>query len=269
MAGNTVTESITFSVNRFGSVYTLDSGLEEITGSYIKKAVDIVLTETNVDALDENSIEVVLSANGTPHTLEKGTDYTLTKSGGNGSWNQYEYNLHKENFAGDGTYKVTIYSVDAAGNINETVNEEKKAEIEFGVDGTAPVIVPLNIEDGGNYDTEELTASFSVQDNLVLDNVKITLNGEPIECQNQGDTYEFVIPEASKRQSVVVLAQDAAGNALACEVTELLVSTNGFVRWYNNKPLFAGTLAGTGVVAGGAGAFWGLRRKNYIRIKRK
>lgn len=269
MAGNTVTESITFSVNRFGSVYTLDSGLAEITGSYIKEAVDIVLTETNVDALEEDSIEVVLSTNGTPRTLEKGADYTLTKSGGNGSWNQYEYELHKENFAGDGTYKVTIYSVDAAGNINETVNEAKKAEIEFGVDGTAPVIVPLNIEDGGNYDVEQLTASFSVQDNLVLDNVKVTLNGEAVAYQNSGDTYEFVIPEDTGRQSVVVLAQDAAGNALTCEVTELLVSTNGFVRWYNNKPLFAGTLAGTGAVAGSAGAFFGLRRKNFIRIKRK
>lgn len=269
MAGNMVMESITFSVNRFGSVYTLDSGLTEITGSYIKEAVDIVLTETNVDVLAEDSIEVVLNANGTPRTLEKGADYTLTRSGGDGSWNQYKYELHKENFAGDGTYKVTIYSIDAAGNVNETVNEAKKAEIEFGVDGTAPVIVPLNIEDGGNYDAEQLAASFSIQDNLVLDNVKVTLNGEAVAYQNSGDTYEFVIPEDTRRQSVVVLAQDAAGNALICEVTELLVSTNGFVRWYNNKPLFAGTLAGTGAVAGGAGAFLGLRRKNFIRIKRK
>ncbi len=269
MAGNTVTESIMFSVNRFGSVYTLDSGLTEITGSYIKEAVDIVLTETNVDALAEDSIEVVLSANGTPRTLEKGTDYTLTRTGGDGSWNQYKYELHKENFAGDGTYKVTICSVDAAGNINETVDEKKKAEIEFGVDGTAPVIVPLNIEDGANYDAEEVTASFSVQDNLVLSDVKVTLNGEAVACQNSGDTYEFAIPEATKRQSVVVLAQDAAGNTMTCEVTGLLVSTNGFVRWYNNKPLFAGTLAGTGAVAGGAGAFFGFRKKNLIRVKRK
>lgn len=269
MAGNTVTESITFSVNRFGSVYTLDSGVAAMNGTYMKEAVDIVLTETNVDVLEEDSIAVVLSANGTPRTLKKGTDYTLTKYGGNGSWNQYEYKLYKKNFAGDGTYKVTIYSVDAAGNINETVNEEKKAEIEFGVDGTAPVIMPLNIEDGGNYDANQLTASFSIQDNLVLDKVQVTLNGKAVACQNSGDIYEFVIPEDSGRQSVVVLAQDAAGNALTCEVTEILVSTNGFVRWYNNKPVFAGTIAGTGAVVGGAGAFLGLRRKNYIRIKRK
>lgn len=269
MAGNTVSESITFSVNRFGSVYTLDRGLKQITGSYIREAVDIVLTETNADTLDESSIEVVLSANGTPRTLEKGVDYTIEKSGGEGSWNQYEYQLYKENFEGDGTYKVTIYSVDAAGNINETVDETKKAEIEFGVDGTAPVIVPLNIEEGGDYNVEQLTASISVQDNLVLEDVKVMLNGETVECQNNGDTYEFVIPEDTKQQSVVVLAQDAAGNTLTCEVTDVLVSTNDLVRWYNNKPLFAGTLAGTGAAAGGVGAFFTFRRKNLIRIKRK
>lgn len=269
MAGNTVSESITFSVNRFGSVYTLDSGLTEIKGTYIKEAVDVVLTETNVDSLDESSIEVVVSANGTPRTLEIGTDYILTSSGGSGSWKQYEYNLYKENFAGDGTYKVTIYSVDAAGNMNETVDESKKAEIEFGVDGTAPIIVPLNIEDGGSYDVEQMTAGFSVQDNLVLENVQITLNGESIEYQCSGDIYEVVIPEDSKRQTVAVSAQDAAGNVITYEVAEVLVSTNALVRWYNNKPLFAGTLAGTGAAVSGVGAAFGLRRKNYIRIKRK
>lgn len=269
MAGNTVSESITFSVNRFGSVYTLDSGLEEITGTYIQEAVDVVLTETNVDLLDESSIEVVVSANGIPRTLERGKDYTLIPSGASGSWKQYEYNLHKENFAGDGTYKVTIYSVDAAGNINETVDETKKAEIEFGVDGTAPVIVPLNVEDGGSYDMNQMTASFSVQDNLVLENVEIALNGETVEYQSNGDIYEFVIPEDSKRQMVAVSAQDAAGNILTYEVTEVLVSTNALVRWYNNKPLFAGTLAGTGAAVSGVGVTFGLRRKNYIRIKRK
>ena len=97
-AGNETEQSITFSVNRFGSVYVLDDSLKEIEGTYIKEPIDIVLTETNVDSLSMDTIKITVSANGEPKNLEEGTDYTITSVGGNGSWSQYTYKIDNQFF---------------------------------------------------------------------------------------------------------------------------------------------------------------------------
>ncbi|MBQ1187074.1 MAG: hypothetical protein IIX54_05250 [Clostridia bacterium] len=40
------------------------------------------------------------------------------------------------------------------------------------------------------------------------------------------------------------MAVDAAGNEQPIDVYEFLVNTNIFVRWFNNTPLFVGTIIG-------------------------
>lgn len=268
-AGNETSQSITFSVNRFGSVYVFDHSLKEIEGTYIKEPIDVVLTETNVDSLSMDSIKVTVSENGAPKDLSEGADYTVATTGGSGSWSQYTYTIDKSVFQGDGSYLVTLYSVDNAGNVNENINESKKAEIDFGVDGTAPVIVPINIEDGESYNAQVYNATASVVDNLVLQDVNVTLDGKEIACTQEGDDINFEIPEASSRQEVVITARDAAGNEMQCEVANFLVSTNTFVRVMNNTPVVAAVAGGVVAVGGGAGAFIGFRKKKVIRIKRK
>ena len=131
-AGNETTESIRFSVNRFGSVYVFDESLKNIKGKYVQEERDIILTETNVDSLKTESIHVKMTKNGTPSDLEKGKDYSVVESGGGGQWSQYTYIIKKELFAGDGKYTVALYSEDIAGNINENIDEVKEAEISFG-----------------------------------------------------------------------------------------------------------------------------------------
>ncbi|MDV2686947.1 hypothetical protein RYX56_21590, partial [Alkalihalophilus lindianensis] len=98
------------------------------------------MTETNVDSLKKESVKVKMTKNDTPTGLTEGKDYNVTHSGGKGQWSQYKYVIHKELFAGDGKYTIALYSEDAAGNVNENINEKKKAEISFGIDKTAPVI---------------------------------------------------------------------------------------------------------------------------------
>ena len=43
---------------------------------------------------------------------------------------------------------------------------------------------------------------------------------------------------------------DAAGNEQTEEITNFYVTTNLFVRYYNNKPLFFGSIAAVVVIAG-------------------
>lgn len=248
-AGNETTETINFSVNRFGSVYAFDESLQNMNGKFVQEERDIIITETNVDRLDPDSITVKMTKNGTPRDLEPGTHYTVTESGGNGSWSQYTYVIKKELFTGDGRYTVSIYSEDAAGNVNENIEETKKAEISFGIDKTLPVIVPMDIEDGKQYPVDTKPVTVSVNDNLVLEDTTIYLNEKEIEYNVSGDNYTFEIPSSNETQDVKIVAVDAAGNKLVSEVKGVLVTTNLFVRWYNNTPLFIGSLAGVGIIA--------------------
>lgn len=268
MAGNESTEMITFSVNRFGSVYVLDDSLKEIAGTYIAQEIDVKLTEINVDNLEHDKIKVVVDANGNPQTLTEGEDYTVKESGGNGSWYQYDYVIDKSLFAGDGRYIVTLYSVDAAGNINENVDESKKAEISFGVDKTAPMVIPIDIESETQYAVDVKTATVAVNDNLVLGDVDIYIGEEKCDYVVEGENYTFDIPSATVRQDVTVAARDAAGNQTNYVISGVLVTTNAFIRWYNNTPLFVGSLLGTAVVSGGGVGMFVTLRKRRLKISK-
>lgn len=254
MAGNETEKTITFSANRFGSVYDL-AEVKDIISKYLQVEEDIVFTETNVDSLDREGIKIKLTKNGTPTDLVEGTDYTVEVTGGNGQWSVYKYTVKKVLFADDGRYSISIYSKDAAGNVNENIDETKEAEISFGVDKTKPVIVPIDFESGVQYAVDMKTVSVEIKDNLVLEGVKIYLNGEEIEYKVDGETYTFDISKSNSKQDVKIVAVDAAGNEQAIEVNDFLINTNIFVRWYNNTPLFVGSIIGVVVFALGITIF--------------
>lgn len=254
MAGNETEKTITFSANRFGSVYDL-AEVKDIIFKYLQVEEDIVFTETNVDSLDREGIKIKLTKNGTPTDLVEGTDYTVEVTGGNGQWSVYKYTIKKALFADDGRYSLSIYSKDAAGNVNENIDETKEAEISFGIDKTKPVIVPIDFESGVQYAVDMKTVSVEIKDNLVLEGVKIYLNGEEIEYKVDGETYTFDIPKSNSKQDVKIVAVDAAGNEQPIEVNDFLVNTNIFVRWYNNTPLFVGSIIGVVVLALGITIF--------------
>lgn len=260
MAGNETTQSITFSVNRFGSVYDLAT-LQKLIGKYLQNEEDIVFTEINVDSLKKGETKIKLTKNGTPKDLVEGTDYTVTESGGNGQWSKYQYTVKSSLFADDGRYSISVYSVDAAGNVNENIDETKKAEISFGVDKTKPVIVPIDFESGMQYPVEVKTVSVEIKDNLVLEGVKVYLNGSEIQYNKDGETYTFDIPEKNEKQNVKITAVDAAGNEYELLVEDFLVSTNMFVRWFNNTPLFIGSIAGVIVLCAAIVIFILIKRK--------
>lgn len=261
-----INNEVTFSVNRYGSVYTFDSPQrEEILGKYIKEEQDIVFTETNVNELERSTILVKMMKNGAPTDLKEGIDYTVSAKEGEGAWSQYTYTIKKNLFAEDGTYVISVYSVDKAGNINENIAEDKffdeenkvKAEIAFGIDKTAPVAVPLDLQNNSLYKTESKTASIEIKDNLLLSQVQIMLNNQTVEYEVDGEIYRFSIPESTKDQKVEVLAYDAAGNVGTLNIENIMVTTSSFALWLHNTPLFIGTIAG-GIAVVGAVSFTGV-----------
>lgn len=269
MAGNESNATVTFSVNRFGSVYVFDQTLKDIEGTYIQNEIDVKLKEVNVDSLEHDKIKVVVDANGTPRTLEEGIDYQVQESGGNGQWYQYDYTIDKSLFAGDGRYIVTLYSEDIAGNVNENIDESKEAEISFGVDKTAPVVIPIDVESNAQYPVDTKAANVTVNDNLVLDSVEIYIGDKKCDYTVDGENYQFDIPNNTKKQDVTIMAVDAAGNKTNYVLNGILVTTNTFIRWYNNKPLFVGSIAGAAVVTGGGVGATIALRSGRIKIRRK
>ena len=248
-AGNESVETITFSCNRFGSVFDL-SQIEDMLGKFNQQERDLVIVETNVDPIDPKKTRIILTKNGVPVDLEQGKDYTMTESGGDGTWSHYTYVINKELFADDGTYSLYIYTEDAAGNINENIDATRDAQISFGIDKTKPIVNPIDLADGVQYPVEGKTVTVEIKDNLQLNSVKIYLNGEEVPYRLEGENYVFDIPMSNSKQSVTIVAVDAAGNEEEILVKDFLVTTNLFYRWLNNTPLFVGSMVGMGVLTG-------------------
>lgn len=67
---------------------------------------------------------------------------------------------------------------------------------------------------------------------------------------DQGE-FTFDIPgDSTGAHQVKIVCTDAAGNEQTEEITNFYVTTNLFVRYYNNKPLFFGSIAAVVVIAG-------------------
>lgn len=271
LAGNETSKEIIFSVNRFGSVYVMEKEARNIGGTYIQKEQDIMLTETNVDSLPEESVRVKVSHNGNTQDLKRGSDYTIDREGGDGSWTRYRYKIPAEKFREEGQYIVTVSSRDTAGNINENIDETKKAELRFGVDKTKPVVIPLNIDSDITYSEDSKVARIDISDNMILKNVLIQLNGETVETVQDGQgAYLIPLKNQGNSQDISITAVDAAGNIGNVAVKNFYITTNLFIRWYTNRKLVTGTLiAAILILTGGTAGFllMGSRKRKKRRTE--
>lgn len=256
LAGNTVLEEMTFSVNRFGSTYALHESAKQLNGTFVQTPIDIMIDEFNVDPLSE--IKITLFKNNETIVLDEGTDYSIDLAGGNGQWHKYTYTVFQENFEDDGVYRITLHSKDAADNVAENTLDTKNMEIGFGVDKTPPSVVVANLEAEKTYAEEMKNVVLTADDNLKLASVSVYLDG--VECRSwntkeveqvltSNEPFNFDIAGDSKKvHNVKIVCVDEAGNPMEMEITDFYVTTDLLVRFFNNKILFFGVLGGIGVL---------------------
>lgn len=270
LAGNNSTETFEFSANRFGSVYVVDPSLSEdgYLGRYNSETRDIKITEINVDAIGSVKMKVV--TNGSPRDIKRSSDYTVEETS-DGSWSKNIYTVKSDVFSEDGGYNVDVYSMDKARNENENIAEDKNADVEFGIDMHEPTITALNFESGEQINESTFTARVDIKDNIELDaeSIAVSINGveqeiEPDSEEEAMGIYKFNIKESNAKQTVEIIARDSAGNEHREEFSEVLVTTNAFVRWYSNTPLFVGSIIVVLALIAGAVIFIAAaaRRKN-------
>lgn len=265
LAGNTESEAVTWSVNRFGSTYVISDNTGKMLDQYLKssKTTDVKVTEINPSGLDDNKTSVELTRDTKNTTLKSGDNYT-TDSDTSSGWSEYNYTVSKSNYDKDGAYRVLFHSEDAAGNSSENTMEGKNAqksgasaEINFAVDDTAPIASFVDLASNGKYEESSHKAKVSFEDNLKLSKAQIKVNGKTVatftaDQLEKSPIREFVLDGSSSKQDVTVVAWDAAGNkSKELKATGVLVTNDSFVLWMNNLPLMVGTIVAIVVVAGG------------------
>ena len=262
-AGNVTTESITFSVNRFGSNYYFSKDSEKFLNSrYHKKGQDITIYEVNVDELKEHGITV--NHNGTATKLTKDM-YTVEDVTGNGEWKTYKYVIKAECFKDEGMYEITVDSTDAAGNRQD--NKLKNSPIGFVIDQTPPSVVITGVEDDAVYDQTSRKITFKVSDDQAVGELTIYVDGKEVakysakQLIKMDGKVEYELKEAGKWQTVTAKVTDAAGNEGKEDSVRVLVTTNSLLRMFNNIAFRAGAGILGAALLGGLFVFFKKKKK--------
>lgn len=250
-AGNSSSKKVFFSVNRFGSNYSVDDEVTAtVLNSYIKDEKDIVIEEVNVRNL--KNYAVTCSMDGNIATLEEGNDYQVEVANSEHNWKKYTYTVFAKNFTKEGNYSICISSTDEAGNVSN--NEEKKQDLRFTIDKTAPTLTTAGIENNRIYNAATGNLDMIVSDNIIVDQVRFYLNDKELQRWEQKDIeggfgeLKADIPGSDSRQNIKIALRDVAGNENQYDISNFLITQNKWIQYYNNKKAVVATVGGAGVL---------------------
>lgn len=259
---------VTFSVNRQGSVFELGEETTDIVKQYYVQNIydDVVIVEVNTNALKEYKVTL----NG--KELVEGTDYTVTKEGGQGEWMKYIYSIDKSLFEAEGQYQVVVSSKDEADN--DAFSDVKDATVTFVVDRTAPVVTVTGLETDGRYQVERQTVTIIPTDDggalnsLLVRTVDedgkelvrlVDLSGEELtNALDENDGKIFFDIEEGLYQNVQIICNDCATNSEGSTNTydmtfyQVSVSSSAVKMLFASKGMRYGIIAGIILIVGGA-----------------
>lgn len=212
-AGHQSEASVNYRVNRFGSIYTPNSALQQMVDQYYGCASDeYAIIVTNVDRLIE--YQVFYTLDNEIVNLTEGVDYEVNSLQTKNMWMQYEYKLKASVFEREGVYSISVSSIDAAGNITD--NKSKHTVLEFCIDNTAPSCIISGVSEAQRFEQEdEISIGLEVYDNIKLATVSVLLNGSEQYTEKDfvdGRITDIPIDRNIKDQVITVVCRDAAGN---------------------------------------------------------
>lgn len=221
-AGNVIEKNVTFSVNRFGSVYTFTNS--DMLNTYLNKARDVEIIESNVDKLDTSKAKVSVILDGTEVDVKDNLISISESEGEDGKYN-YTYQVNKKAFDTDGKYLIQVYSHAEEGTDYSSVSEEYS----FVLDTAKPEIIVSGVESNKRYHEYDKKVTIDVRDMSGVSDIHATLNGKDIELDKANGVYSFKVLENADAQNLSVTVTDLAGNESTVEVSNFLVTSNIWV----------------------------------------
>ena len=265
---------VTFSVNRDGSTFGVDSTTAKLLEQYYTHNVDsnVVIEEINVDPVEDYTVKL----NGTE--LKEGTDYTTLVDDSPNKWYKRTYVIKKALFENEGEYNIVVESVDKT----ETTaySDIKNLKVAFVVDRTAPVLTISGLKENSVYQVEEQVVTIvPADDGGRLHDLKVVLTDSDgkenvlfdmtDDVENAQDSLsqwlvdhngqiEVTIPQILKGK-VSIVCNDYAGTYDAKDTVTVYqqvfdpvtVASNPWVAFYANPWLFYGSIAGVVLLIGG------------------
>ncbi|MDO4475892.1 MAG: Ig-like domain-containing protein [Lachnospiraceae bacterium] len=231
LAGNSVSQTISFRINRGGSVYGLDpSTSEKIRSYYHAQPFSVRFAETNRDA--STGARALIYRNGQLMTLEENEEgFTRTAD----EWEEQKradgtviglqrlrrYELAEKLFFEEGVYRVVLMTEDAAGNRSDT--QSGSCEVTFAIDKAAPQILFSSVKSGEVIREDRVWIAADVRDNLKLKKAVLYLDGEEkaaysgSELEENGNLLRVQLEKKDGWQRVQIYAVDEAGNEARSE----------------------------------------------------
>lgn len=214
-AGNKSSQTVKFTVNRFGSVYALNKYLvNDLNNSYVQSIDNnLVITEYNPDKLVKGTLEVVVTRDGSPVEFGDGQltvnpVVNSTVQIGQSGWYQYNYTISKDLFtddngkAIDGIYKIYIASEDEVGNKSENINY-KDADVIFRLDTTAPSLKSVSGLEKSVVNATKLDVSYEIFDSIGIKSIDVYYVNE-----NGIDSVDHIRSKDSKEENAAGYIED-------------------------------------------------------------
>ena len=250
-ADNSSSDSMEFSVNRFGSVFTVQNE-KNINGKYLNNPPTIVITEKNVDRHKSGSDVIIIIDKGS-NTVKLTEDlYTVSEPVEleDGSGYEYTYTIKSQNFDQDLNYNISIQSVDEAGNKN--VSSGRGAEISFTVDTHKPDFKCDDLADRAEFN--EASRVFKLNVNEKLTHIKVTTSQNEVlldlDEENEDNSYTFSMPSSNSSRDLTIELTDLAGNRTVKTYKDLLITENvALFVMHKTWAKVAGVVAAAGIGA--------------------
>ncbi len=214
-AGNSSRKQISFSVNRFGSSYSLsDSTSEKLKKYYHAKPFDVTFIESNLDEV--GSARVLLRSGKSLRELRNGSGLTMNSSQTEKGTSRYTYTVSASSFQEDGPYEVMLLTTDRAGNSSDS--SAQRLPVRFAIDSTNPECLISGISPEGRYNEEEMTAVIETRDNLALSKAEVYLNAQKkgtwtaSQLAGSEGIIKCKLLKKKQWQTLQVHVQDMAGN---------------------------------------------------------
>ncbi len=210
-AGNETEETLLFTVNRFGSSFTVSPegrALEE--KYYVNQMPAWSVTENNVSQVLQR--RVLVSCGGETEEWKEGEQYQVRQMQGSQGRQEYQYLFAAGSPGKDGPYRIAVRTRDAAGNFSEM------EELSFFLDTQPPSVLLSGVEEGGSYSGGSREIFIDVQDEGGTESLRILLNGEEAgsytaeEIEEAAGVFRLRIQGLDGLCTLSVEAADRAGN---------------------------------------------------------